>query len=197
MGLESSKPSRPISYGPIFTVRGRLYRTLDVIGQGAQAIVYRCEDQNAVQFAVKVFHFSRLRRSQRSYRIRSFDKEARILKHLGGRSRHFIHLFDYEYKRKEKIGYMVMELGDGDLRQYLVGAPLTDILRRLFWKQIVAILRALKDANVVHGDIKPENLILVNNVLKLTDLGLAFRINPPAQAVQRRKILGTIGTYLH
>ncbi|CAF1034062.1 unnamed protein product [Rotaria sp. Silwood1] len=192
MGLESSKPPSPASYGPIFSVRGRLYRILDVLGKGAQATVYRCEDQNAAQYAVKVFHFSRFPRSQRSGRARSFVKEARILKHMSKRSRHFVHLFDYEYKRKGKTGYMIMELGNGSLRQYLAGAPLKDTFRRMYWKQIVTILRDLKDANIVHADIKPENLILVNNVLKVTDLGLAFRINPPAQSVMRRKVLGTI-----
>ncbi|CAF0804367.1 unnamed protein product [Rotaria sordida] len=182
----------PAARRPIFSVRDRWYRILGVIGQGAQATVYRCEDQSATQYAVKVFYFSRVHRSERARRIKSFIKEARILKDLSRRSHHFIHLLDYEYKREGNIGYMIMELGESSLRQQLTGLPLKDPIRQVYWKQIVAILTALQDANVVHADIKPENLILVNNVLKLTDLGVSFRINAPIQTIQRSRIIGTI-----
>jgi len=67
---------------------------------------------------------------------------------LSGRSRHFVHLVDYEYKPNENIGYLLMELGDGSLRQELTGVPLNDKLRRFYWKQIVTILKDLQDAQV-------------------------------------------------
>jgi serine/threonine protein kinase len=70
------------------------------------------------------------------------------LKYLNGRSPHIIHLVDFEYKSEENIGYMVMELGDGSLRQYLQGLPLDDRTRKNFWKQIVGILKALDDAQI-------------------------------------------------
>jgi serine/threonine protein kinase len=119
-----------------------------VIGQGSEATVYRCQDQSGFQHAIKVFYFSRFPRSQLSQRVDGFSKEARILKYLSGRSQHFIYMVDYEYKRDENIGYMVMEIGDGSLRQHLKGLPLNDPARRVYWKQIVAILRALQDAQV-------------------------------------------------
>ena len=46
---------------------------------------------------------------------------------------------------------------------------------------------------LVHADIKPDNLILVNNVLKVTDLGLAFRVASPRQTVRRTGVRGTLG----
>ena len=47
----------------------------------------------------------------------------------------------------------------------------------------------------VHADIKPDNLILVNNVLKVTDLGIAFRLDGNQQSVRRPMVRGTLGTY--
>ncbi|CAF3978372.1 unnamed protein product [Rotaria magnacalcarata] len=179
---------------PTFTVHGRVYRILDVIGQGAAATVYRCEDQNGDQYAVKVFDFSRSYRSATTQRAQKFDKEARILKFMSRRSPHFVYLFDYEYNRHENLGYMIMELGEGSLRDQLIGLPLNDQHRGMYWKQIVAILKDLQDSNVVHADIKPDNIILVNNVLKLTDLGIAFRVATPINTVRRGKIQGTLGT---
>lgn len=49
----------------------------------------------------------------------------------------------------------------------------------------------------VHADIKPDNIILVNNVLKVTDLGLAFRVASPVQAVRRQTIRGTLGNHIY
>ena len=133
---------------PIITVRGRLYRILNTIGQGGEATVYRCEDQNAMQYAVKVFYFSRFPPQQLPSRIDKFNKEARILKFLSGRSRHFVRLFNYQYRPDENVGYMIMELGSGSLRQVLVGTPLNDGARKFYWKQIVKILNDLQDAHV-------------------------------------------------
>ncbi len=121
---------------------------LDIVGQGGEATVYRCKDNNGHQHAVKVFYFSRYPRFQISQRIDGFTKEARILKYLSGRSPHFVQMVDYEYKPDENVGYMVMELGEGSLRQYLQGLPLNDQTRRMFWQQIVGILRALEDAQI-------------------------------------------------
>jgi serine/threonine protein kinase len=131
-----------------FIVRGRTYRIIDIIGQGGEATVYRCKDKDGYQHAVKVFYFSRYPPHQIFERIDGFTKEAQILKYLSGRSPHFVHMVDYEYKPHENVGYMVMELGNGSLRQHLKGLPLNDSTRRMYWKQIVGILRALQDAHI-------------------------------------------------
>ncbi len=133
---------------PTITVRGRLYRILGVIGQGSEATVYRCEDQNAAQYAVKTFNYSRSHPSEVPQRVNNFSKEGRILQYLNRRSPHFVHLYDYEYKPAENIGYMIMELAEGSLRQQLLDSPLDDGLRRLYWRQIVTILKDLQDARV-------------------------------------------------
>nr|ACC43953.1 serine-threonin kinase copy 1 [Philodina roseola] len=191
MGLGFSRRSTE-QKGPVFVVRNRLYRVLATIGQGGEATVYRCEDQSATEYAVKVFYFSSYVRSQLPRRVKNFRKEAKILKYLSERSPHFVRLYDYEYKPLENVGYMIMELGEGNLRQVLLGAPMSDQYRRIYWKQIVTILKDLEEAHVVHADIKPENLILVNNVLKLADLGLAFASPSAQRTVVRPKVGGTL-----
>ncbi|CAF1251120.1 unnamed protein product [Adineta steineri] len=189
MGLGTSRNTND---GPVFEVHGRLYRILDTIGQGSEATVYRCEDQSAMQYAVKVFYFSRYPPHDLKRRIGNFNKEGRMLRYMSGRSRHFISLIDFEYKPQENVGYMIMELGDGSLREQLVGAPLPDQLRRMYWKQIVTILRDLQNARVVHADIKPDNLILVNGILKVTDLGLALPLGSARHTIRRAAVRGTL-----
>jgi serine/threonine protein kinase len=137
-----------LSIGSAIYVHGRSYRILDVVGQGGEATVYRCKDRSGHQHAVKAFYFSRYPPHQLPQQIDGFIREARILKYLSGRSPHFVQLVDYEYKPEENVGYMVMELGSGSLRQHLQGFPLNDQARRMYWKQIVEILRALEDARI-------------------------------------------------
>ncbi|CAF1139095.1 unnamed protein product [Adineta ricciae] len=175
-----------------FTVNGETYHILGVVGQGGEATVYKCEDSDGHLHAAKVFYFSRFPPSQLRYRIDGFLKEARILRYLSGRSPHFVQLRDYEYKPSENVGYMVMELGSSCLRQHMQGLPLNDQARQMYWKQIVGILRALEDAQIVHADIKPDNIIIVNNILKITDLGLAFGLPWMRQATRRPVVRGTI-----
>ncbi len=99
----------------------------------------------------------------------------------------------------------------------VLGVPLDDEFRRMYWKQIVTILKELQDARVgnwieknilsfiyifyfyfeVHADIKPDNMVLVNGVLKVTDLGLAFQMNSASSVIARPRIRGTLGTYSH
>jgi serine/threonine protein kinase len=134
--------------GKSFTVHGRTYRILNVVGQGGEATVYRCKDRDGMEHAAKVFYFSRFPQYQLRQRVDGFMKEAQILTYLSGRSPHFVQMVDYEYNPNENIGYMVMELGNGCLRQYLQGFPLNDQARRMFWKQTVGILRALEDAQI-------------------------------------------------
>lgn len=140
--------SDSFSIGIPVVIHGRTYRILDIIGQGGEATVYRCKDSRGSQYAMKVFYFSRYPFYQLRQRIDGFHKEGTMMKYLSGRSRHFVNMIDYEYIPDENIGYMIMELGDGSLRQHLRGGPLTDKERQKFWKQIVGILTALEDAKI-------------------------------------------------
>ena len=45
----------------------------------------------------------------------------------------------------------------------------------------------------MHADIKPENVILVNGLLKITDLSLAFGLPFMGQAMQVPVVRGTLG----
>lgn len=129
-------------------VHGRTYRLFEVIGEGGEATVYRCKDRSGKQYAVKVFYFSRYPPFEIRHRIDGFMKEGRILRYLSGRSPHFMRLVDYEYRPQENVGYMIMELGNGNLRQYLQGMPLDPNMRRMFWQQLVGVLSSLQDARI-------------------------------------------------
>jgi len=83
------------------------------------------------------------------------------------------------------LAYIVMELGGENLGK-LIGrlhsmnhghrAPGTytdPVIRKEVWRQMVSIIRTLTANDIVHMDLKPENVILFGKTLKIADLGIS------------------------
>mgnify|MGYP000430450737 CR=1 FL=1 len=72
---------------------------------------------------------------------------------LGGRS-----LTSFIERSHEKVG---------DLDE--PGTYIHPVARQRMWHQIVSIIRTLTSNEIVHMDLKPDNLILFGNTLKIID----------------------------
>eukprot|EP01083_Nonionella_stella_P090433 252639_1 len=88
--------------------------------------------------------------------------------------------------------------------EYAPGGELFDILyytsalketvARTYFKQIISGLEACHNANVVHRDLKPQNLLLdAKYNLKITDFGLSKIIQSDADAIMKTTYVGTRG----
>jgi serine/threonine protein kinase len=83
------------------------------------------------------------------------------------------------------LAYIVMELGGENLAKLIQrlhsmqdrgGRPGTYInptIRKEVWRQMVSIVNTLTANNIVHLDLKPDNLILFGRTLKIADLGIS------------------------
>ncbi|SPN78968.1 Cyclin dependent kinase 2 [Brazilian cedratvirus IHUMI] len=78
-----------------------------------------------------------------------------------------------EYFTQDNQDYLVMELADTNLQEYLFSTfPSNKERIRLFY-QLVSAVTYLQDNGFYHCDIKPLNVLIKDGQIKLGDLGLA------------------------
>lgn len=87
------------------------------------------------------------------------------------------------YKSKKKRKFVVFqELAiSGDLIKYMAGRPRNVSLqeRMQFYEDMICAVMEMHKKNICHKDLKPENFLVCNGRLKLTDFGLSAKRSDP------------------
>jgi serine/threonine-protein kinase len=167
-------------------LRGRTlghYRLIRLLGCGGMGTVYLAEQPLiGARVAVKVLHPE----LARDARLRArFYAEARTVNLIGHPN--IVRIFDINVSR-DGLHYFVME--------YLEGTPLSRLVRPVepdlvAWllAQACDALEAVHHSGVVHRDLKPDNLLMVERpgerpTLKVLDFGVAKALHDPAHLEQ-------------
>ena len=149
------------------------YQILDQIGQGGMGVVYRAKDLNLERTVALKFLPSHLASSEENKK--RFLQEAKAAASLN----HPNIMSIFEIDEHDNSVFMVMEYVEGEtLKSYISnlrsgsGMP---YLKAIDW--LITISRGLKiahDNNIIHRDIKSENIMLAaGEQLKIMDFGLA------------------------
>ncbi len=166
--------SAPLPHG---TRLGR-YVIDDALGTGAKATVYRARD-------VETDGPVALKRASAPREDGRWEIEARLLAELSHPG--LASLVDH-FEEPPGIYNIVMRLVDGiDLARLLwdqgtPGLPVRDVLRWL--GQVCEALQYLHDQQVVHGDVKPRNLVRGHDRVVVVDLGVATRLGRGGESAQ-------------
>lgn len=151
-------------------VLGGRYEILEHIGSGGMADVYKAKCRKSNRYvAVKVL---RKEYSEDETLVRRFTSEARSTADL----HHPNVVSILEEGNDQGIHYIVMELAEGmTLKRYIRRYGRLSVRETVdFSIQIASGIQAAHAHNIVHRDIKPQNIIVSDSgKIKVTDFGIA------------------------
>lgn len=161
------------------------YEIQDVIGVGGMAVVYKAYDNIDDRIvAVKVLKEEYLANEEFRRRFKNESKAIAVLSHPN-----IVKVYDVSFG--DRLQYIVMEYIEGiTLKEYIEKRGVIDWNEALFF--IIQILRALQhahDKGVVHRDVKPQNIMLLENgTIKVADFGIARFSHSESRTVTEKAI---------
>lgn len=170
------------------------YRVKDIIGSGGAGVVYRARDQEIdVDVAVKVVNAKLVQTSDEQ---RLFSRQTKIAKKLSHQNVVRI----YDEGRDEQRPYFTMQFLEGlslrkiiDLRKEKKQTFALSEVEPIFNQLCQALEYAHK--TTFHGNLKPDNVIVLPDLLKITDFALLRGLpRKPFLAIQKSR--GTNFRYL-
>ncbi|MCR5635852.1 MAG: Stk1 family PASTA domain-containing Ser/Thr kinase [Clostridiales bacterium] len=161
------------------------YEINELIGVGGMAMVYRAYDIiDDRTVAIKILKDEFLNNADFIRRFRNESKAVAVMSHPN-----IVKVYDVSFG--DVIQYIVMEYIDGiTLKEYIAQQ------KEIGWKEalhfIVQILNALKHAHekgIIHRDIKPQNIMLLQDgTIKVTDFGIARFSNKETRTMTDKAI---------
>jgi predicted Ser/Thr protein kinase len=145
------------------------YKRMRTIGRGFYSSVYLVVDRGSGdEFAVKVIHQDRKNADKSRKYVRREVKILSVTNH-----ENIVQAVDFfSYRNKPHI---VLEyLPQGSLKDLInEKTRLSETESRRLIAGVLRALTYLHSLRIVHRDVKPENVMLLNGVAKLTDFGLS------------------------
>lgn len=147
------------------------YQIEEPLGTGGVGEVYRARDTRLARaVAIKVLAPV----ADAPERRQRLEVEARALSHLNHPGICTLHDIGSAEIGGTPITYLVMELIDGEtLENFLKHGSLSWEQALTYGVQIADALAAAHRAGIVHGDLKPGNIMVTRGGIKLLDFGLA------------------------
>uniref|UniRef100_A0AAQ4QMT8 protein kinase C n=1 Tax=Gasterosteus aculeatus aculeatus TaxID=481459 RepID=A0AAQ4QMT8_GASAC len=183
IGREVAKAWESVDIGTVYQIFAD-----EVLGSGQFGVVYGGKHRKSGRdVAVKVIDKLRFPTKQES-QLRNEVAILQSLRHLG------IVNLECMFETPEKV-FVVMEKLHGDMLEMILSSEkgrLPERLTKFLITQILAALRHLHFKNIVHCDLKPENVLLASAdpfpQVKLCDFGFARIIGEKSF---RRSVVGT------
>ena len=148
------------------------YKLIQRLGRGSMGVVYKAHQRSLDRVVAIKILFPELSRNPDF--VERFLREARTVARLS----HPHIVAGYDAGEAGSYYYFVMEYVDGPSVAELVkrGGPLSQDRASRIAIQVTRALAHAYDHNLVHKDVKPDNILLAEGVAKLCDLGLVGEV---------------------
>ena len=144
------------------------------IGKGSFSTIYKCRHNlNNKQYALKEINIDKNKNKIKMNIKREFE----IMRKLNHEN--IVKIHDVIIDKRLNNIYFIMDYYEyGDLSHFLNKKPLKEKFSRKYMKQLSNGLQYLLDNNILHRDLKPQNILLSKNYdIKITDFGFATYYN--------------------
>ncbi|CAD8057480.1 unnamed protein product [Paramecium primaurelia] len=160
------------------------YKLCYVIGKGAFAkVCLGIQILTGAKVAMKIIEKSTLKSESAKKRLLL---EITIMKILS-QYKQFAQLYEV-FETKKQI-YIIMEYVEGgDLMKWTKEKPIPEIQAKNIFAQLILALQTLQSHNILHRDIKLDNILLQGDQIKICDFGVSRQI------IKGQKILEQCGT---
>lgn len=167
---------------PIGSILGNRYRILQNLARGGMSTIYLCEDIRLVgkKWVLKEFTAQYGDTQETSKALDHFKREASLLANL--EHRNLPKVVDYFFENGNY--HFVMEFVEGeDLSKIMAKSPgpIPEKVVADWAIQIATVLYFLhcrKPKPIIFRDIKPSNIMITGNTVKLIDFGIARHFTP-------------------
>lgn len=146
------------------------YEISEIIGVGGMSVVYKAYDNiDDRTVAIKILKDEYLTNEEFKRRFKNESKAIAVLSHPN-----IVRVYNVSFG--DRLQYIVEEYVDGiTLKEYIQQQGVINWKEAVhFAGQILAALQHAHDKGIVHQDIKPQNIMLLNDgTIKVTDFGIA------------------------
>ncbi|MCL2777025.1 MAG: protein kinase [Polyangiaceae bacterium] len=163
-----------------------------LIGVGGMAAVYSATHRNGSRAAVKILHPELAGNAAVRARFQREGYAANAIEHPG-----VVRVLDDDVT-EDGLAFLVMDLLEGETlerRALSLGGRLgaSEVLEHT--DAVLDILAAAHDRNVIHRDLKPDNLFLTRDgVMKVLDFGLASVDEKLSSSIRTTRVGWSMGT---
>lgn len=171
------------------TIIGHRYRIVELIGTGGMAHVYRAVNLSSRKaVAIKVLKDEY--RNDAEF-LRRFEREARAVLHLSHDN--IVRAFDVG--EADGLPYIVLEYVDGRTLKEILdeNGPMPSRIAVALVVQVLDALGAAHAAGIIHRDVKPQNVIVMQSgKVKLMDFGIAREVDANTVTFTGSTVLGSV-----